>query len=226
MGPFHLKASPTFLRRGALGRRVPFETLPVVHLEAGRFPEYPGVDPERVLTQLARRFGRVALVDVEGIRSNEPQVEFLQAASRRRALWVDAGSRYATDAMDVFVAGADALTMRWNTLRDARELDEAAQLAQPGSLFLALEFPKGHFLPNPRDKRGPEQVVQLAESAGVDVVMIGDALDSSALRGLPPARTHRWVQGLPRRLLGDAESMGFAGALLAPSELPPEEASP
>lgn len=205
---------------------MPFETVPVVHVEAGRFPEYPGVDPERVLTQLARRFGRVALVDVEGVRSNEPQVEFLQAASRRRSLWVDAGSRYATDAMDVFVAGADALTMRWNTLRDARELEEAAQLAQPGSLFLALEFPKGQFLANPRDKRGAEQVARLAESAGVDLVMVLDAPDAHVLRELPAARVHRWVQGIPRRLVPEAESMGFAGALVAPAEIPAEEATP
>jgi hypothetical protein len=199
---------------------VAFETVPVVHVEAGRFPEYPGVDPERVLTQLARRFGRVALVDVEGVRRNEPQVEFLQAASRRRSLWVDAGSRYATDAMDVFVAGADQVTLRWNTLRDARELDEAAQLAQPGSLFLALEFPKGRFLPNPHDKRGPDAVVALAQAAGVGVVHILDA--EPDLHALPPG-SDRWAQGIPRRLAGQAQEMGFAGALLAPAELPAEE---
>ncbi len=202
-----------------------FETVPVVHVVAGRFPEYPGADPERALTTLARRFGRVALVDASGIQVNEPQVEFIQDASRHRSLWVDAGPRYATDAMDVLVAGAETATLRWNTLRDAKELEEAAELAQAGSLFVGLEYPKGRFLANPRDARSADEVAQLAERLGVGLVFILDDPEEPGLRALPPAQTARWVQGIPRRLAAEAQEMGFQGALLAPAELPPEESA-
>lgn len=202
---------------------VTFETLPVVHLDEGRFPEYPEQDPERVLTALARRFGRVVLTDVAGVRSNDADVEFIQEASRRRPLWVDAGSRYADDAMDLFVAGADAVTLRWNTIDSADELHEAVEVCQPGTLFLALEFPRGSFLPHRRDARGAADVVHLAEELGLGLVMVVERADDDALRALPLSRTPRFVQG-PANVVS-AQEMGFAGAMVAPAALP-EEASP
>lgn len=200
-----------------------FETLPVLHLDDGSFPEYPGQDPERVLTSLARRFGRVILVDVAGVRRNDADLEFIQAAARRRPVWADAGSRYATDAMDLFVAGAETVTMRWNTLDRPEELAEAAEVCQPGTLYLALEFPRGAFLKHARDKRDVEDVVRYAESVSAGIVFLLDKQDDALLRGLPTANTPRYVQGPVDPTV--AQSMGFAGVILAPASLP-EEASP
>lgn len=213
----------SFLRQGRPACRVTFETLPVLHLDEGRFPEYPAQDTDRVLTNLARRFGRVALVDVSGIRTNDADLEFIQTASRRRPLWVDAGSRYADDAMDLFVAGAEAVTMRWNTLDAPEELAEAAELCQPGTLFLALEFPNGRFLPHPRDRRSERDAIALAEEHSVGIVLIVDRASDDALRALPLSRTPRYVLGPVSP--ASAQAMGFAGALLAPAALP-EEKSP
>jgi hypothetical protein len=201
-----------------------FETLPVIHLDEGRFPEYPGDEPERVLTTLTRRFGRVVLVDVNGVRANDADIEFLQHAARKRPIWADAGSRYASDTMDLFVAGADAVTMRWNTLQRAEELQEAAELCQPGTLFVALEFPHGAFLRNARDKRGSNDVVRFAESLGVGIVYVLDEADEGLARTLPASSTARYVQSpLAPNLL---QSMGFQGAMVAPTRLPPEETTP
>lgn len=197
-----------------------FETLPVVHLDEGRFPEYPAEDAERVLTTLARRFGRVVLVDVAGVRENDADLEFLSLAARRRAIWMDAGSRYATDAMDLFIAGADAVTLRWNTLDSPEELEEAAELCQPGTLFLALEYPRGAFLRNPRDKRDAADVAAFAASIGVGLVFVLERADEAALRALPPAPTMRYVQGAlsPEA----AQAAGLQGLMLAPALLPAE----
>ena len=207
---------------GLLRRRVSFETLPVVHLERRRLPEYPGADPEDAFTQLGRRFGRLVLVDVTGVRTNDADLEFLQAAARRRSIWVDAGSRYATDAMDLFVAGAETVTMRWNTLASAAELKEAAEMCVPGSLHVALEFPRGAFLKHPKDPRGAAQVVAFAESEGVGVVYHVDRADEGFLRTLPPAAS-RYVQGVPLSMAPTLQEMGFQGILVAPSEIPEEE---
>lgn len=201
-----------------------FETLPVVHLDEGRLPEYPGQDPDHVLSSLTRRFGRVVLVDVEGVRTNDADIEFVQQASRRRPVWADAGSRYADDAMDLFIAGAEAVTLRWNTLDSPDELAEAAALCQPGTLFLALEFPRGQFLRHPADARDASEVAQLAEEHGVGLVLVVDRASDDALRALPLSRTPRFVQGPVDP--GVAQAMGFAGAMLAPAALPEEAAPP
>lgn len=195
-----------------------FETLPVIHLDEGRFPEYPGEDVERVLTTLARRFGRVVVIDVSGVRANDADLEFVQRVSRRRPVWIDAGSRYATDAMDLFVAGADAVTMRWNTLQRVEELQEAAEICEPGTLFVALEYPGGEFLRHARDRRDAAEVARLAESIGVGVVSILEGADEKTARRLPGGATPRYVQGAisPSTL----QSMGFQGGLLAPTLLP------
>lgn len=197
-----------------------FETGPVLHLERGRFPEYPGAQPDRVLTELARRFGRVAIVDADGVRANDADLEFLQAASRSRPVWADAGSRYATDAMDLFVAGAELVTLRWNTLRSPDELEEALGMCQPGTLFLGLEYPHGKFLPHAKDKRDAAQLVRFAEEHGAGVVFILDPqATADTLRALPPSTAPRWIQGASKQVAEAAQEMGFQGALLAPIEL-------
>lgn len=210
----------SFLRLARLGWRVTFETLPVVHLDVGRFPEYPGQDPERVLTNLARRFGRVVLTDVNGVRRNDADLEFIQHAARKRPIWADAGSRYADDAMDLFIAGAETVTMRWNTLDDPQELVAATEVCQPGTLFLALEYPRGRFLPNTRDTRSADDVARFADELGVGLVLIVDAPDESALRAMPTNRAPRYVQGPVD--VATAQAMGFAGAMVSPAALPEE----
>lgn len=202
---------------------VTFESLPVVHLERRRFPEYPEAEPERALTELARRFGRVVVVDVSGVRTNDADLEWLQAAARKRALWIDAGSRFATDAMDLFVAGAETVTLRWNTIQGEEELREAAEMCQPGSLFLALEFPRGSFLRNPRDPRDARTVVEMARSLSAGLVYVVDRHDEAFLRTLPESNTPRYVQGAPLSAAATLQEMGYRGLLLAPSAIPPEE---
>jgi hypothetical protein len=203
---------------------VTFELLPVVHVENRRFPEYPGTDPERALTELSRRFGRVVLVDAGGVRANDPDIEFLQTAARKRSLWIDAGSRFATDAMDLFIAGAEAVTLRWNTLKSADELTEAASLCQPGSLFVGLEFPRGVFLKHRKDARAATEVVRFAESLSVGVVFQLDRPDTAFLRTLPPAMTPRYAQGVNASAAAQLQELGFQGALVAPAGLPVAEA--
>lgn len=200
---------------------MPFETAPLLHVEGGRFPEYPGEDPERVLSLLARRYGRVVLVDADGIRRNEADLEFLQRAARKRSVWVDAGSRFATDAMDLFVAGADAVTMRWNTLASVDELEEAASLAQPGALFVGLEFPRGEFLEHPKDRRSAPDVVKLVESLGLGLVYVLGRGESQLARALPASAAVRFVQS--DAAPGELEAWGYQGAIIGPVTL---EAAP
>lgn len=198
-----------------------FESFPVVHLDHSKFPEYPKADPEDVLTRLARKFEHVVIVDAGGIKANLADLEFLQKSARKRAVWVDAGSRYATDAMDLFVAGAERVTMRWNTLRAIEELAEAASLAQPGGLFVGLEFPRREFLKHPKDARSAADVVRLADGLGLGVVYITDATDPYFVRDLPLSQVSRHYQG--SKPIAELEAWGFAGQLVGPVDIAAEE---
>ncbi len=201
-----------------------FETLPVVHLETGIFPDYPDGSIEEALTTLARRFGRVVVVDVMGVKRNQPELEILQAAARKRSIWWDAGSRYSNDAMDLFIAGAETVTLRWNTLHRAEELQEAVDLCQPESLLVSLEFPKGTFLTHKKDKRSAETVARHVESLGIGLVYVVDRMDEAYLRSLPVTTTPRYLQGPSAAPIAMLEELGFAGVILpAISAVPVEE---
>jgi len=215
-------ARRSFLAHAPRASRVSFETLPLVHLERGRFPEYPAADPSVVLTRLAARFGRIVLVDAGGVRANDADLEFIQEAGRKRTLWVDAGSRYATDAMDLFVAGAETVTMRWNTLRRASELEEAAAIAQEGALYVGLEFPHGKFLPHPQDARSATQVAQLAQDLGIGLVFLTDKADADVVRHFPSSTTPRWLQGASSHLASELQTWGYQGAIVGPIDLTEE----
>lgn len=195
--------------------------MPVVHLDKNGFPEYPGVDTETALTQLARRFGRVAVVDVIGVRSNDADLEFVSYAAPRRPLWVDAGSRFADDAMDLFVAGATTVTLRWNTLDSPDELEEAVDICDPATLFLGLEYPRGRFLAHRDDKRSDAEAASHAASLGMGIVYLLDEVTPAALHALPDVSAPRFVQG---RRAASARELGFQGALVPPVDLPTEGA--
>lgn len=199
-----------------------FEVVPVVHLEEGLLPELGGESVDSALTRLARRFGRVALVDVSGVRRNQPQLEAVQAASRRRAVWIDAGSRFATDAMDLFIAGAESVTLRWNTLDSGKELEEAAELCEPSTLFLGLEHPGGRFLENRRDVRPLAAVARMAEELGMGVVHVVGEAQEHLVRGLPASEAPRFVMGPFWGWQERLEELGFAGMLVPAGDIPEE----
>ncbi len=202
---------------------VALEILPAVHLDQGGFPELPGEEVDAALTRLARRFGRVVVVDVAGIKRNQPELEQLQHTSKRRALWWDAGSRFATDAMDLFIAGAESVTLRWNTLQNAKELEEVASLCDPATIHLALEYPRGTFLPHSKDRIPAADVARLADRLGMSVVYVVDRSDTSFLRTLPAVTGTRHVQGPVSAVIGELEALGFTGAIVPADRLPAEE---
>lgn len=214
------------MRRAGLRHLVAFETLPVVHYEDGKLHDAPGESVERTLTQLARRFGRVVVVDVQGVKRNEPDLEALQAASRRRAVWWDAGSRYATDVMDLFVAGAESVTIRWNTIHDPQELQDVGELLAPETVHVALEHPRGTFLRHPRDPRGAADVARFVDSLGLNVVHVVDRADLAFLRTLPLGTKGRRILGPVAGMQAELEEIGFDGAIVPADRLPPEEAEP
>lgn len=160
------------------------------------------------------------VIDADGIASNKPNLRLLKAASRKAELWVDAGPRYADDAMDLFVGGADRVTARWSKLRSEDELAELAELSEDA--YLGVEY-DGGFRQNPGMKATAERDMrEIATKFGVGVVVVD--LKSGAGSGAPSRGVVSAWEGFNGRKyalggdfdehsIADLRSLGFSGAI-------------
>lgn len=206
-----------------------FTRLPVVHLERGALKEFPGEPLAEALARLSKRHELVYVVDLDGLRENQADLSGLNKASRNASLWLDAGSRYGTDVMDLFVAGAERVTVRWNTLHTIEELEEAAEVSE--DVFLGVEFRNG-FVDNKRMPAGsPEALFQRVEDLGIGLVVVD--LLAGTVQQVQPAlaslgarfRGPKWYAGgrggaYDRETL---ESLAYSGILVPAHAIEPEE---
>lgn len=208
------------------------KVVPAVHAEGGRLLDAPGDAPPReTLTALAREFGDVYVVDVEGVRRNKPDIELMREVTRNLPVWADVGPRYAADAMDALVAGASHLTLRWNTLRNRDELDELADVADPEAFHVMLEFSDKGFLPNASDRAATaDAVARLVDESGFGLIVGSLDFDPSLARRLSSSERERWWYGhIDRDAVVELGRLGYTGVIvpaLIARDVAPEEAPP
>lgn len=164
---------------------------------------------------------RVYVVDRRGLRRNKVDVELLQDVAGDVELWVDAGPRYAEDVVDLFVAGAQHVVVRWHTLDRAAELGEAADMS--GDLSLGAEFTGKEFLPNPREEEvGLGTVLDRTRRLGLGLLVVGHPGDDGNLACRHHAHAVRGFDG-EKRYMGPVGSgddrdrlaeEGFEGAFV------------
>jgi hypothetical protein len=99
---------------------------PVVARSEGGAP----IDLLDVADRLAEKYTRVYVVDLDGLRDDKAQLDYLQELSRDLELWVDAGIRTGDQAIDILVAGATRAVLSTAYLRGRRELQRAWKLSQ------------------------------------------------------------------------------------------------
>lgn len=163
---------------------------------------------------------RVYVVDRQGVQRNKPDVELIQEVAGETEIWVDAGPRYAEDVMDLFIAGADHVVVRWHTLDRAAELGAATDMSD--ALSLGAEFQGKTFLENPReDDVGLGTILDRIRRLDLGLVVVGHPDQAGKLSPRQQAHAVRgfdgrkWymgaIDGDDRDRLGEE---GFQGAFV------------
>lgn len=203
--------------------------VPYLYLDSGRVmgpdgdsfaPVLDGegrtLDPFDVADRLAAHYGRFCVVDLEGIRRNRPQLDYLQELSRSGELWADAGVRTGDQVIDVLVTGAQRAVLSTAFLLGPRELRRAWRLSTQVLFAVETEGLVVRRRGNEWDGQLATDAVAGARSLGVvDVVLRSrrDPIDWSLVRQLASLGP-LWVSGddeptLRSRLKGSGAVGGF-----------------
>ncbi len=158
------------------GEPEPFTRLPLAVLSGGtaNAPEAT----VKALHALVKRSGEAYVIDVAGLQKNETDLDLVRDATRRDLVWWDAGSRYATDVMDLLIAGAAHVTVRFNTLSATDEFMDVAEDAE--AVYLGLEFKDGELIASRSDPRATVGAL-LTRAASVQAGIVAIDLDGSSL---------------------------------------------
>lgn len=129
------------------------EIVPVLHVRDGQAmvgrpgawepmpTPYPdgGDDVVGLARHLSVRFGRVGIVDLGAGRTDDAHHNLYQKLAKQNvALWIDARPETLEDVLDLFVAGADRVTVRMDRM-DADDLVEVLDMAD-GEVWLGYAF--------------------------------------------------------------------------------------
>lgn len=153
--------------------------------------------PDESLDRIRASKGEAAvyLYDVDGVEAHAPDVSFYQRLERLLVpMWIHAGCRTPEDAMDVYFAGAESLTVDLAAVGEPT-FRELADLAE-GELHVGLGMRGRKLVPDVR----PFDLHRLAQDTGLSGVVLDpepgvDLHHASSLMG--ELRRH----GLPLTLL-------------------------
>jgi phosphoribosylformimino-5-aminoimidazole carboxamide ribonucleotide (ProFAR) isomerase len=218
--------------------------VPNLYLDSGRVVEAVGdqfepvldgegkpVDPFDAADRLVAKYQRFCVIDLEGLRRNRAQLEYLQELSRSGELWVDAGIRTGDQVIDVLVTGARRAILSTAFLLGPKELRRAWRLSTEVLFAVETQGTTVRSRGNDCDGQAATEAVTNARSLGVvDVVLqnrgspvdwslvrqlaaqgplwVGDDRESTLRSRLPPAGAVGGFFDSPRSLL-----IGSEGAL-------------
>lgn len=171
-------------------------------------------EAEEAIREAADAHDKVYVVDRQGMRRNKPDIDLYQDVADAAEVWVDAGPRYAEDVVDLFIAGAHHVVVRWHTLHAGAELGSAADMS--GDLSLGVEFQGKEFLENPREEAtGLEPLLDEVRRMDMDLLVAGHPGESGGLACRHHAHAVRGFDGV-KRYMGpvdgdDQERLGQEG---------------
>lgn len=124
-------------------------------------------DPFDVADHLTAKYQRFCVVDLEGLRRNRAQLEYLQELSRSGELWVDAGLRTGDQVIDILVTGARRAVLSTGFLLGPKELRRAWRLSTEILFAVEMEGPVVRPRGNDWDGQPAAETVASARAVGV-----------------------------------------------------------
>ena len=199
--------------------------VPLLYLDSGQVMEHQSgdfvplrgedgktADPFDVADRLVSGYRRFCVVDLEGLRRNRPQLDYLQELSRSGELWVDAGVRTGDQVIDVLVTGARRAVLSTAFLLGTKQLRRAWRLSTELLFAVETEGAGVRSRGNDWDGTAVTDAVANARSVGiVDVVLRARQapVDWSLVRQLSTGGP-TWVEGPDG--LASVERVTSAGA--------------
>lgn len=149
---------------------VPGEEGPVIARGAAGSP----LDLFDVVDRLAPRYPRLYVVDLDGVEHGDPQLDYLQEIARDSEVWLDAGVRTASDAIDALVTGAARAVVTSSLVRSSRTLASAWNLSQ--DIAFELELRNGLVDAHVTAWRGqaPDVVISEVRAMGIRDIIVSN----------------------------------------------------
>jgi phosphoribosylformimino-5-aminoimidazole carboxamide ribonucleotide (ProFAR) isomerase len=146
-------------------------------------------DTNETVGKLIDDFGRVLVVDLNGVQNNRPRLDFIREFEKK-PIWVDGGARVANNAIDLFIAGAEKVVLRTRTLASMDELRKAHELSD--QLIFQVDLTDGRDITGLREftDRTPEDLIRDVAGIGVKSCLYVDKggnipSPSGIMHGLP-----------------------------------------
>jgi phosphoribosylformimino-5-aminoimidazole carboxamide ribonucleotide (ProFAR) isomerase len=202
--------------------------LPLIYLEKGRVvrPAKGGFAVERdsagepvdvfdITDDLFSRFHSLYLIDVDGILSNRPQLDYLQEISRGQEVWVEAGPRVADQVIDVLVAGATRAVLSTDTISSV-QLEVKHTLALTDEVALAIPASSGNVesLDKSLNGRRVDEVFEQALSWGVGHFVLTPPAEGWETMAELSKRGKVFVKGVRPEEMESLRASGAAGAVM------------
>lgn len=121
-----------YLKKGKLGKLQDTKWIP----QAGNTPQ--------IQIGFYNKHEEIYVIDLDGYKKNRANLDFYRLVSRKISLWVDAAPRFPEDVMDLFVSGANKITLMWKLIKNA-DLIEIRDMCT-GELYLSDEGKIGETL--------------------------------------------------------------------------------
>mgnify|MGYP001211975773 CR=1 FL=1 len=181
------------------------------------------LDPVLFAEQVLKQYPRILVVDINGIGSNRPQLELIQAIAELGEVWVDAGIRFAESAIDVLVAGASGVILGTKSVAGVDQLAAAIELSD--SVFFGIDY-NGAVIGDDEQLRhmSPKSLMDIASNMKFPKLFFTDLARSSREKPFEAAIIRELAAGpIPLYVGGGVQEsdleelgrLGAAGALLS-----------
>jgi len=184
-------------------------------------------DPVLLVEDLLDIYGKLLVLDLDGINRGRPQYDLAKDMSSRGSIWMDAGTENADGIIDQVVSGVERIVVGTKTLTSWDELEDAVDITE--NAVLSVDFDGNIISPDERiRKKSPATVASMALSLGISNVILADmrrvgtqrGLDRELISSVAGTGVNLYVGGGVMKVdVSVLEELGAAGAIIEMSEV-------